>query len=76
MEELLRTNDVVLISFVQSLLTEQKIEHMVMDQHMSILEGSVGAIPRRILVASPHINMARRIMRDVGIANELTEPRE
>ncbi len=76
MEELLRTNDVVLISFVQSLLKEQEIEHMVLDQHMSILEGSVGAIPRRILVSSNHINMARTILREVGVGNELSEPCE
>lgn len=73
MEELLRTNDIVLISFVESLLKEQKIEHMVVDQHMSILEGSVGAISRRVLVDARKNEQARRILSDAGIANELVE---
>ncbi len=74
MEELLRTNDVVLISFVESLLKEQEIEHMVVDQHMSILEGSVGAIPRRILVSVAHNRAARKLLFDAGISKELSEP--
>ena len=73
MKELLRTNDIVLISFVESLLKEQNIEHIVVDQHMSILEGSVGAIPRRLLVDSDYNSQARRILHDAGIGNELSE---
>lgn len=73
MKELLRTNDIVLISFVESLLKEQNIEHIVVDQHMSILEGSVGAIPRRLLVDSDFNDQARRILHDAGIGNELSE---
>lgn len=73
MEELLRTNDIVLISFVESLLREENIQHIVLDQHMSILEGSVGAIPRRMMVDSRQSAQARRILQDAGIAHELTE---
>ena len=73
MKELLRTNDIVLISFVKSLLTEQNIEHIVVDQHMSILEGSIGAIARRLLVVSDYNDQARRILQDAGIGNELSE---
>ena len=73
MKELLRTNDIVLISFVQSLLKEQNIEHIVVDQHMSILEGSLGAIPRRLLVDSDDNDQARRLLHDAGIGNELSE---
>ena len=43
MEELLRTNDIVLISFVESLLKEAGITHFVADQNMSVIEGSLGA---------------------------------
>ncbi len=75
MEELVRTNDIVLISFIESLLKEENIEHMVVDQHMSILEGSVGAIARRVLVDSRQNQRARNILSDAGIASELVELR-
>jgi hypothetical protein len=75
MEELLRTNDIVLISFISALLNDDDIEFMVVDQHMSILEGSLGAIPRRILVESSSFDQARRLVRGADLANELTEIR-
>ena len=50
MKELLRTNDLVLISWITSVLGEEGIEIIVFDNHMSILEGSAFAIPRRIMV--------------------------
>ncbi len=75
MEELLRTNDIVLISFISSLLEDDDIHFLVVDQHMSILEGSVGAIPRRILVESTRFEQARRIVREADLATELTEKR-
>ena len=45
LEELLRTNDIVLISFVESLLKEAEIPHFVADQNMSVIEGSLGVLP-------------------------------
>jgi hypothetical protein len=51
MKELLRTNDTVLLSFATALLRGQGIEPAVLDTHTSILEGSIGAIPRRLMVA-------------------------
>ncbi len=51
MRELVRTNDMVLISAVVALLEGAGIRHMVLDQNMSVLEGSLGMLPRRILVA-------------------------
>jgi hypothetical protein len=50
MVELLRSNDLVLISYVMHLLAEEGIEAMVFDEHMSAVEGSIGALPRRIMV--------------------------
>ena len=73
MEELLRTNDPVLISFVESLLKEADIHMMVADQNMSILEGSIGLLPRRILVAGDQLEQARRLMIDAGVGKELTK---
>ncbi len=71
MKELIRTNDVVLISFVESLLTQAGIGHLVLDQHMSVLEGSLGIIARRILVDSDETAQARRLMKDAGLEHEL-----
>ena len=71
MEELLRTNNPVTISFVESLLREAGIGVMVADQNMSIVEGSIGILPRRILVEADRIEQARRIVRDAGLAQEL-----
>ena len=71
MEELIRTNDLVLISYVDALLTESGIAHLVLDTHMSVLEGSLGIIPRRILVDSDASARARRLLSDAGLAHEL-----
>ena len=54
MRELVRTNDAVLISAIEALLDGADIPHMVLDQNMSVLEGSLGMLPRRILVAEEH----------------------
>ncbi len=71
MEELIRTNDLVLISYVEALFREAGIAHLVLDTHMSVLEGSLGIIPRRILVSSDEIAQARRVLRDAGLEHEL-----
>ena len=72
MEELLRTNDMVLISFVESLLSDAGIERLVLGQNMSIMEGSLGVLPRRILVPGERIAEARDILRAAGVEAELS----
>jgi hypothetical protein len=69
--ELVRTNDVVLVSAVGALLDGAEIHHLVLDQNMSILEGSVGVIPRRILVHEDDNREARQVLIDAGLAHEL-----
>jgi hypothetical protein len=69
--ELVRTNDAVLISAIGALLDGAKIKHLVFDQNMSVLEGSVGVFPRRIVVAEDDITAARRLLTDAGLAHEL-----
>jgi hypothetical protein len=69
--ELVRTNDVVLVSAIGSLLDGANIHHLVLDQNMSILEGSVGVIPRRILVHEDDLGEARQVLTDAGLAHEL-----
>ena len=71
MKELIRTNDAVLISFVESLLRDAGIGCMVADQNMSVLDGSIGILPRRVMVLDEDMAEARRILADAGIANEI-----
>ena len=71
LRELVRTNDVVLVSAIGALLDGAHIDHMVLDQNMSILEGSVGVIPRRILVHDDDNRAARQVLTDAGLAHEL-----
>lgn len=59
MEELLRSNDPVWLSYVRHVLAEEGIAYLQLDEHMSALEGSIGAIPRRILVAREDVGRAR-----------------
>jgi hypothetical protein len=69
--ELIRTNDAVLISAIEALLGAAHIAHVVVDQNMSVLEGSIGIIPRRILVGEDQLSAARRLLADAGLAHEL-----
>ena len=71
MEELIRTNDAVLISYIEALLGGANIGYMVLDTHMSVLEGSIGMLPRRILVDAADAPRARTLIRDAGLAHEL-----
>jgi hypothetical protein len=66
-----RTNDTVLVSAVVALLDGANIPHVVLDQYMSVLEGSLGILPRRILVAEDDRDEARRLLEDAGLGHEL-----
>jgi hypothetical protein len=68
MQELLRTNDPVRISWLQALLAAAGIEVMVMDVHTSVIEGSIGAIPRRLMVADADHRRARTVLAEAGEA--------
>ncbi|MEM8798333.1 MAG: DUF2007 domain-containing protein [Pseudomonadota bacterium] len=67
----MKTNDPTVIAFIEALLKEADIGYLVLDQHMSILEGSLGIIPRRILVEDEMVNRARVILKDAGLGHEL-----
>jgi hypothetical protein len=71
LRELVRTNDAVLISAIEALLNGADIGHMVVDQNMSVLEGSIGIFPRRILVDDDQVHAARRLLEDAGFGSEL-----
>jgi hypothetical protein len=69
--ELVRTNDAVLVSAIEALLQGAGIPYAVLDRNMSVLEGSLGILPRRILVGAEHAANARRVLEDAGLGHEL-----
>jgi hypothetical protein len=69
--ELVRTNDVVLVSAIGALLDGAGIPHLVLDQNMSVLEGSLGMLQRRVMVAEGHVGPARRLLTEAGLGHEL-----
>jgi Putative prokaryotic signal transducing protein len=71
MRELVRTNDIVLISAIEALLMGANIEYVVLDQNMSVLEGSLGMLPRRILVEEAGVARARQLLQEAGLGHEL-----
>jgi hypothetical protein len=73
MKELLRSNDAVLISFVSALLGEEGIAFIVADTNMSVLEGSIGVLPRRVLVESEKIGQARNILTEADLGHVISD---
>ncbi len=71
MKELLRTNDIVLVSYIEVLLRQEGIEPIVLDTNASVLEGSVGILPRRIAVIDDDYNRARSALCLAGLRDEL-----
>jgi tRNA1(Val) A37 N6-methylase TrmN6 len=69
--ELVRTNNAVLITAIEALLKSADIPHLVLDQHMSVLEGSLGMLQRRIVVEQEDWETARQLLEDAGLAHEL-----
>ncbi len=62
MQELLRTNDLVHLSWAQAILADGAIPYLLLDDHVSGVEGSIGAIPRRLMVEDGHLEAARRLL--------------
>jgi len=67
MRELLRTNDPTVIAFASALLQGEDIDCFQMDVHMSALEGSIGILPRRLMVRQSDLFRARAVMVDHDI---------
>jgi hypothetical protein len=62
MKELLRTNDPVRLSWLRALLKDSGVDSVVFDDHTSLVEGSIGAIPRRLMVAEQDYPRARALL--------------
>lgn len=67
MQPLIRSNDPVELSFAQSLLSDAGIPCVLLDQHTSVLEGSIGAIPRRLCVGDDDLADARALLVEAGL---------
>ncbi|SIS59069.1 Putative signal transducing protein [Roseivivax lentus] len=70
MEELLRTNDITLIPRARALLADEGIESFELDVNMSILEGSIGILPRRLMVRTAELARARAVLWENGVKFE------
>jgi len=70
--EVLKTNNPVLLSFAQALLADSGIEAVVFDVHTSVIEGSLGFLPRRLMVGNENFLRAEAILRD-GLAEEVRQ---
>jgi hypothetical protein len=68
MREILRSNDVVRLSWIEALLSDAGIESVILDTHTSVLEGSIGPIPRRLCVADEDYSRARAVLVSAGEA--------
>jgi len=70
MKELLRTNDPVRLSWLQVLLRDSGIDSLVLDHHTSLVEGSIGAIPRRLVVSARDYRRACAVLAAAGEETE------
>ena len=68
MREVLRTNDLVLLSWAEATLRGAGIEPLTFDAHASVIEGSIGALQRRLMVVSDDYDHARRLLEDARAA--------
>lgn len=66
MHELVRTNDAVLITAIEALLKSADIPCYIADQNMSVMEGSLGFLPRRVLVSGGDEQRAKHLLTEAG----------
>lgn len=74
MRELVRTNDPVVLSAIEALLTAAGIAVLLADQHISALEGTIGAFQRRLLVPEDEADEAHALLVEAGFGDELRAP--
>lgn len=75
MRDLLQTNDPVLLSFVEVLLKDAGIRAIVADLNVSAVEGSIGILPRRVLVEANDFARAARVLADADLAKWIVDER-
>ena len=62
MRDVLKTNDLVLLNYAEALLSDSGIDAMVFDGHMSVMDGSLGILPRRLMVADEDFEKAKALL--------------
>ena len=72
MVELLRSNDLVLLSLVEAILREAGLDYFIADRFASSVDGSLGVIPRRVMVAEQDAAQGRRLLAGANLAHELS----
>jgi hypothetical protein len=72
MVEVARSNDPVLISFIQALLQDEGIDAVIADQNMAVIEGTITVWRRRVLVAADHEDRARGVLTDAELDAHLS----
>lgn len=75
MIELVKSNNLVTLSFVEALLRDADIPFQLLDDHMSLLDGWIGILPRRIVVPEAYELAARQLLIDADLAHELEKPK-
>ena len=75
MREIIRTNDLVVLSYADTVLKDAGIEPLIMDTNMSVMEGSIGLFPRRMMVIDDDEYSARRALEAAGLGKWLITPR-
>jgi hypothetical protein len=73
MKELLRTTDIVLLTYVNSLLNDACVPVLIADSHVSSVEGSIGAFPRRVLVAAEDWDESISVLTSAGLSDHLID---
>jgi len=74
MVELVRTNDTVLVNFIEVLLRDAGMNVIIADQNMSVLEGSLGVLPRRVLIDEADEETAKTLLMDAGVGEWIKGP--
>lgn len=62
------SNDPVRLSFLMALLADVGITAIILDTHAAVMDGSIGAVPRRLVVTENDEAAARRVLREAGEA--------
>jgi hypothetical protein len=70
LKTLVKSNNIVLIGYVRSLLDGADLPHALLDTNMSVLEGSLGVLPQRVVVAEEDFARARMVLHEAGLADE------
>jgi hypothetical protein len=70
-KELFRSTEMVFLSWLEAFLKSENIKMIVLDEHMSVLEGSGGAIPRRVVVADEDYDRAKRLFEAAGVGDRV-----